>query len=94
MYLGDGDRMVACFEKVLELDPANPAGYYYLAVGLRELGQIGEAQTNLAKAIGLGHSPDPSFVKALEQEDKASQSPVQILELGPRPEEAEADKDG
>jgi tetratricopeptide (TPR) repeat protein len=93
MYLGDAERMVACFEKVLDLDSANPGGHYYLAVGLRDLGQIGEARTYLAKAVGLGHSPDPSFVKALEQDEKPSQNSVQILEFGPHSEEAETDKD-
>jgi superkiller protein 3 len=86
MYLGDAEKMVACFERVLELDPGNAAGHYHLAVALQALGQSEEARTLLAKAIGLGYSPDPSFVKALEQEAEKVPSPVQILEVGPEPD--------
>jgi hypothetical protein len=84
MYLGEARKMVRCFERVLELEPNNASGHYHMAVGLYALGQEGEARTYLAKALGLGHSPDPSFIRALET--KETPGPVHVLEVGPDPE--------
>lgn len=86
MYQGDAEKMLASFEKVLELEPGNAAGHYHIAVALQSLGQGEGAESFLAKAIGLGYSPDPSFVKALEQDAAKGPSPVQIMEVGPDPE--------
>lgn len=87
MYLGDAEKMRGSFERVLELDPGNAAGHYHLAVALREIGEGQQARSFLAKAIDLGYSPEPSFVKALEQEAEKMSGPVQILEFGPEPAE-------
>ena len=84
MYMGDAQKMIHCFEQVLELEPTNGAGHYHMAVGLHSLGNTKKARMHLATAVGLGHSPDPAFVKALEQEE--SPSPVHVLEVGPDPE--------
>jgi tetratricopeptide (TPR) repeat protein len=84
MYLGAAEEMVSCLKKVLELEPDNALGHYHMAVGLHALGQEDEARTYLAKAVGLGHSPDPSFVKVLEQKD--APGPVHVIEVGPGPD--------
>jgi len=91
MYLGEAEKMIGCFERVLELEPDNGAGHYHLAVGFQDIGKTGPARVYLARAIGLGYSPEPSFVKALEQEAENSGSPVQILEVGPEPEDLNND---
>lgn len=88
MYLGDAERMVTCFTKVLELEPGNAAGHYHLAVGLHEMGRTPEARVYLSRAIGLGYSPEPSFVKALEE---GAGSPLQVLELDPEPDKLDDD---
>jgi len=90
MYQGDAEKMLACFEKVLELDPGNAAGHYHIAVALQSLGQGEQAVSFVAKAIALGYSPDPSFVKALEQAGAKGSSPVQVLEVGPEPEKEDS----
>jgi tetratricopeptide (TPR) repeat protein len=94
MYLGEAEKMLACFEKVLEIDPDSAAGHYHMAVALQALGKEARARMFLVKATGLGHSPDPSFVKALEQEAEKGPSPVQILEVGPEPDEKDNEEVG
>ena len=58
--------MVACFRKVLELDPNNAGGHYHLAVALNAMGEKEAARLSLARATSLGYSPEPDLVKALE----------------------------
>jgi Flp pilus assembly protein TadD len=72
LYLGQAAEMVGCFEKVLELDPDNPGGHYYLAVAMRELGRIDEARQSLQKATQFGFKPEPGFLKSLESENQGS----------------------
>jgi len=67
LYLGNAEEMVACFRRVLELDPGNPAGEYHLAVGLLASDQVDEAQFWLAAAREKGYSPQPEFIKAIER---------------------------
>lgn len=87
MYAGQPEPMVACFEKVLELDPANAAGHYHLAVGYEAMGNRDKARFFFERAVGMGYSPDPSFVKVMEQKEEGSQFPLPILEVGPEPGE-------
>ena len=79
LYLGEAVEMVSCFQRVLELDPRNAGGRYYLAVGLHAVGQLDEARKQLAIAIELGHHPEPEFLRALE---RAGNDAVPVLELG------------
>ena len=66
----EAEEMVACFRRVLEIDPDHAAGQYHLAVGLLELGEVAAARAAVEKAAGLGHSPAPEFLKALERREK------------------------
>ena len=79
LYLGEAVEMVSCFQRVVELDPRNPGGRYYLAVGLNAVGQVDEARKQLAIAIELGFHPQPEFLRALE---RAGNDAVPVLELG------------
>jgi tetratricopeptide (TPR) repeat protein len=87
LYLGEAEEMVGCFSRVVELDPDNAAGNYYLAVGLYAVGREAEARKQLKRAVELGHSPDPKFVKEMEKTEGQDSGPVTILELGSKPEE-------
>ena len=88
MYAGEPEPMVTCFEKVVELEPGNAAGFYHLAVGYEALGDRDKARALYEKSVGMGYSPDPSFVKAMEQETASSQSPASVFEIGPEPGDA------
>jgi tetratricopeptide (TPR) repeat protein len=84
LYHDQPEEMAPCFERVLELEPDNPAGNYYMAVALLALGQAMDAQRRLTRAMHLGHSPEPAFIKALEKQlQKENPSPVQVVEVGP-----------
>ncbi len=76
--------MITCFEQVLGLDPTNSGGFYYMAVGLLSAGETGKARACLARALELGHSPEPEFLKALESGNEA---PVPVMEIGSDPED-------
>ncbi len=69
LYLVQKDEMVACFERVVELDPEHAGGHYHLAVGLLALGKKVEAKNMLTKAMQLGYKPEPEFLKALRKDD-------------------------
>jgi len=92
MYLGDAEKMHACFERVLQLEPASAGGHYHMAVALQARGQSEQAKVFLARATGLGYSPDPNFLKAMEQEAEKGSSPVQILEVGPEPDKQDEEE--
>lgn len=79
LYLGEPDAVVACFRRVLELDPRHAGGHYYLAVGLLACGDVQGSREHVAIATELGFSPQPDFLKALE---KAENEPVPVLEIG------------
>jgi len=70
LYLGEPEPMLACFERVVELDPSHPGGTYHLAVAQLAAKQVDEAQVTLAKAMQLGYQPEPQFLKALEKQER------------------------
>ncbi len=70
LYLHETNEMIACFRRVLEIDPNHAAGQYHLAVGLLEIGEVDEARAALERALELGYSPAPEFMKAMENKDK------------------------
>jgi len=70
LYLREADEMVSCFRRVMEIDPNHAAGQYHLAVGLLEIGEVVAARAAVERAAGLGHSPAPEFLKALERKEK------------------------
>jgi tetratricopeptide (TPR) repeat protein len=74
LYLREAKEMIACFRRVLEIDPDHAAGHYHLAVGLLEIGNVEDARAALDRAVELGHSPAPEFLKALERKDKSAGS--------------------
>jgi len=79
LYLGQAEEMVACFTRVLELDPGSAAGEHYLGVGLLALDRLAEAQHWLASAQTKGHAPQPQLIREIER--KMGGQPTTI-ELG------------
>jgi tetratricopeptide (TPR) repeat protein len=77
LYLGQAPEMLACYQRVLELDPRHPGGTYHLAVAQLAVGEVDAARVSLARARELGFSPQPEFLKALERVGKPGQQPEQ-----------------
>jgi tetratricopeptide (TPR) repeat protein len=67
LYLNQPEAMLACMERVVELEPNNGAGQYHVAVALHAVGRTSEAHERLALATDIGHSPDPRFVKTIQK---------------------------
>ncbi len=89
LYLKQPAEMIACFRRVIALDPHHAAGHYYLAVGLLAAQVVDEAQAALARATTLGYSAPPEFLKAMDQAlHKKSDGGVTTFEIGtnPKPE--------
>jgi Flp pilus assembly protein TadD len=70
LYLKHPEEMVSCFRRVVEIDPDHAGGQYHLAVGLLEIGEVEQAREALDRAVSLGHSPAPEFLKALEKKER------------------------
>lgn len=68
MFLGQSEEMLTCFRKVVELNGEHPGGNYYLSVSLFAVGQVAEAKAVLNKALQLGFSPQPEFIRAISRE--------------------------
>jgi len=83
LYLGQAEEVVRCNRRVIELDPDHPAGHYFLAVGLLATQHLDEARLELARAMELGHRPQPEFLRALErvEKDTANEGP-NVMEIG------------
>ncbi len=75
MFLGQAEEMHACFQRVVEIDPEHAGGHFHVAAALLELGKIKEARNSLAKAMNLGYSPPPEFLRALARKSKEAGSP-------------------
>jgi tetratricopeptide (TPR) repeat protein len=82
LYQGEAEEVVACFGRVVELDPNNAGGHYYLAVGLHAVGRIDEARVRLARSLALGWSPEPDFLRAMEAHGGVSFGQVPTVEIG------------
>lgn len=67
LYNGDTAPMVSCFRKVIELEPENAGAHYHLALGLHAQGHIERARSSLDKAMALGYTPEPEFLRAMER---------------------------
>jgi len=67
LYLNQPEEMVSCFRRVVELKPDHPGGQYHLAVGLLAVGEAGQARAALDRAVALGYSPQPEFLRELER---------------------------
>ncbi len=83
LYLNDPENLVACCQRVLELDRNHAAAHYHTAIGYMALGNAGAAERHLGKAIELGHLPTQDFVKAMEQAQrkKARDKNVTLIEI-------------
>jgi tetratricopeptide (TPR) repeat protein len=94
MYQGKEKEVMASFRRVIELEPSNGGGHYYLAVGLRADGQIEAARVSLNRAVALGHTPEPEFLKTMESqglpspEAGAADGPAKVFEFGPSTEKS------
>lgn len=78
LYLGKSEEMVECFRKVVSKEPNNPGGNYHMAVGLFATGDVSQARVFLNRALSLGYSPQPEFVKAISRERGGSAPTVEI----------------
>jgi protein O-GlcNAc transferase len=87
LYRGEAKDVVNSFRKVIELEPANAGGHYYLAVGLYAKGQIDAARSSLDRAIALGHTPEPEFLKAMESHG-GTDGTAPAFEFGPDSEKS------
>ena len=74
LYLREAKEMIACFRRVLEIDPDHAAGQYHLAVGLLEIGEVEGGCYPREEMAALVYSPAPEFLKALERKDKEAAS--------------------
>ena len=72
LYKNEPEEMVACFRRVIELDENHGGGHYHLAVGLLAIGQRDEAKKELSIAMKLGYKPEPTFLRALDEERNTS----------------------
>ena len=72
LYLNEPEQMVDCFRRVIVLDESHGGGHYHLAVGLLAVGDREEAKKELSIAMKLGYKPEPTFLKALDEERAAS----------------------
>jgi tetratricopeptide (TPR) repeat protein len=92
LYKGEAKDVVKSFRQVIELEPDNAGGHYYLAVGLHADGETEAARASLGRAVALGHSPEPEFLKALEKEGAAggpaAGGPAHTFEFGPDSEKS------
>lgn len=86
LYLGQAQEMVACFRRVVELEPRHAAGHYYLAAGLNALGDVMAARDSLVRAESLGFSPEPALIKAITKafEQEGEGGPL-TMEIGKGP---------
>ena len=82
LYLGEIQKEVACFRRVVQLDPKNAGGHYHLAVGLFAAGEVDEARVSFAVSLQLGWSPDPGLMKALERHDGVDFGQAPVMESG------------
>jgi tetratricopeptide (TPR) repeat protein len=87
LYKGDAKDVVKSFRKVVELEPGNAGGHYYLAVGLHADGETEAARASLGRALALGHSPEPEFLKAMEKQGVTG-GPEHTFEFGPDSEKS------
>ena len=67
MYLGQAEEMVACFERVLQIDPNYAGGHYHLAVSLLAMKRTEEARKSFEMAVKLGYRPEAEFIRELEK---------------------------
>ncbi len=67
LYLGEAADVVECFERATALSPNHAGARYHLAVGLHAVGKSEQAKVELMKALELGYSPQPEFVKEMER---------------------------
>lgn len=67
LYKKDARGLVNAMQQVLKLERDNAAAHYYAAVGLLELKELGKAKRHMARALELGHQPEPEFLRALER---------------------------
>lgn len=84
LYLGEAEKLVECFERVVDLDPSDAGGHYHLAVGLHAVGKSEVARKALAVAMGLGYSVPPQFIKALDNAKPGQPGKLPVLDSEPK----------
>lgn len=84
LYLGEADKLVESFSRVVELDPSDAGGHYHFAVGMHAVGKSEEARKALAVAMSLGYAVPPQFIKALDQAVPGQPGKLPVIESEPK----------
>ena len=83
LYKNEPEKLLECNRRVIELDRDHAAAHYFSAVASLALGNLPAAERHLGRAVELGHTPPPDFVKAMEkaQLERTRQSRVTMIEI-------------
>jgi tetratricopeptide (TPR) repeat protein len=83
LYKNEPERLLDCNRRVLELDREHAAAHYFSAVAALALDNLAVAERHLGRAMELGHTPPPDFVKAMEkaQMERTRGSGVTVFEI-------------
>jgi len=72
LYQGQAEELLACCQRVIELDPGHAAGHFFLGVGYLATDLVTEARAAVAHAQGLGHRPPADFLRRLERAESTT----------------------
>lgn len=83
LYKNEPEKLLECNRRVLELDREHAAAHYFSAVAALALDKLAVAERHLGRAMELGHTPPPDFVKAMEkaQMERTRGSGVTVFEI-------------
>jgi len=83
LYKNEPEKLLDCNRRVIELDRDHAAAHYFAAVASLALDNLAAAERHLGRAMELGHTPPPDFVKAMEQAriDRTRQNRVTMIEI-------------
>ncbi len=84
LYLGEADKLVESFSRVVDLDPSDAGGHYHLAVGWHAVGKSEPARKALAVALSLGYAVPPQFLKALDKAKPGQPGKLPVLDSEPK----------
>lgn len=94
LYKNEPEKLLECNRRVLELDREHAAAHYFSAVAALALDNLAVAERHLGRAMELGHTPPPDFVKAMEkaQMERTRGAGVTVFEItGTSPDRTKED---
>ena len=93
LILMQPDKALECFEKVLALDPEDPALWYYKSQALQELDREKESGECFDKALELGFVPGKDFVYKENPKDLTKEEEKSFQDNEEKKDDAEFKKD-